>query len=85
MSALKYPSKPFENANCQLIVKLILFFNFQAGEMAHKAHVKEAMFATNRKDWETQIMAVHVRRDAMVHHRERMTGMFWILLQTIFE
>ena len=55
---------------------LTLALNFQAGEMAHKAHIKEAMFATNSKDWETQIMAVHVRHDALVHHRERMTGLF---------
>ncbi len=54
--------------------------------MAHKAHVKEAMFATNSKDssWETQIMAVHVRCNAMVHHREHMTGMFWILLNILW-
>ena len=48
----------------------------QAGEMAHKAHIKEAMFSTNRKDWEVQIMSVHARKDAIVHHTERMTGTF---------
>lgn len=46
----------------------------QACEMAHKAHVKEAMFSTNRKDWETQIMSVHARQDALVHLRTRISG-----------
>ena len=44
--------------------------------MAHKAHIKEAMFSTNRKEWEVQIMSVHARKDAIVHHTERMTGTF---------
>ena len=48
----------------------------QAGEMAHKAHVKEAMLSTNRKDWEIQIMSVHARQDAIVHHTEMMIGNF---------
>ena len=46
----------------------------QAGEMAHKAHVKEAMFATNWKEWEIQIMSVHARQQALVHHRNLLSG-----------
>ncbi len=46
----------------------------QSGEMAHKAHVKEAMLSTNRKDWEIQIMALHARREALVHHTAEMEG-----------
>ena len=46
----------------------------QSGEMAHKAHCKEACFSTNRKDWEVQIMSVHARKDALVFHRKQMTG-----------
>ena len=42
--------------------------------MAHKAHIKEAMFSTNRKDWEVQIMSAHARTNAIVHHRRRMLG-----------
>ena len=42
--------------------------------MAHKAHVKEAMNSTNRKDWEIQIMSVHARKDAIVHHTKMMLG-----------
>jgi hypothetical protein len=42
--------------------------------MAHKAHVKEAMLSTNRKDWEIQIMALHARREALVHHTAEMAG-----------
>eukprot|EP00961_Rhodomonas_salina_P138985 1870093-Rhodomonas_salina.1 len=44
----------------------------QSGEMAHKAHIKEAMFSTNCKDWEVQIMSAHARTSAMVHHRRHM-------------
>lgn len=42
--------------------------------MAHKAHVKEAMFSTNRKDWEIQIMSVHARKDAIIHQTKLMIG-----------
>lgn len=52
---------------------------FQSGEMAHKQHVKEAMFTTNRKEWEIQIMSVHARREAMEHHTEQMTGVCTVL------
>ncbi len=47
----------------------------QAGEMAHKAHVKEAMFAMNRKEWEIQIMSMHARQQALVHHSNLLSGM----------
>ena len=46
----------------------------QAGEMAHKAHVKEVMWTMNRKEWEVQIMTIHARRDASVHHTEILLG-----------
>ncbi len=46
----------------------------QAGEMAHKAHVKEAMYSTNRKDWEVQIMTVHTRKEASIHNTQRLAG-----------
>jgi hypothetical protein len=46
--------------------------------MAHKAHVKEAMFATNRKDWEVQIMTVHARQEASVHYTQQLAGKFLI-------
>lgn len=46
---------------------------FQAGEMAHKAHVKEAMYSTNRREFETQIMSVGVRQNAIMHHTKIMT------------
>ena len=35
--------------------------------MAHKAHVKEAMISTNRKNWELQIISLHAKKEAMVH------------------
>eukprot|EP00961_Rhodomonas_salina_P085903 1154129-Rhodomonas_salina.1 len=41
--------------------------------MEHKAHIKEAMFATNWQDWEIQIMSVHVRKQAIFHHTQRMS------------
>eukprot|EP00961_Rhodomonas_salina_P224736 3038164-Rhodomonas_salina.2 len=44
----------------------------QSGEMVHKAHIKEAMFSTNSKDWEIQIMSAHACMGAMVHHCKRM-------------
>jgi hypothetical protein len=46
----------------------------QAGEMAHKAHVKEAMYSTNCKDWEVQIMTVHTRKEASIHNTQRLAG-----------
>ncbi len=55
---------------------------FQAGEMAHKAHVKEAMLSTNRKDYEIQIMSVHARRNASVHHMRLFAGMQSVLFCT---
>ena len=51
----------------------------QAGEMAHKAHVKEALWTTNRKEWELQIMTAHARKDAIIHHTEIMKGMYDVL------
>ena len=60
--------------------------------MAHKAHVKEAMFATNRKEWEIQIMSVHARKDALVHHRNIVAGILatycifdWLLTYDLME
>jgi hypothetical protein len=32
------------------------------------------MLSTNRKDWEIQIMALHIRRDALVHHTTELAG-----------
>ncbi len=56
----------------------------QAGEMAHKAHIKEAMFSTNRKDWETQIMSVHARKLALVHHKQQLLGKNQIYLLSMW-
>ncbi len=60
--------------------------------MAHKAHVKEAMFATNWKEWEIQIMSVHARKDALVHHQNIMAGILatycifdWLLTIDLME
>ncbi len=52
----------------------------KAGEMAHKAHIKEAMTSTNRKSWEIQIMSLHARKDAMVHTTQQLHGKIEITL-----
>ena len=61
----------------------MLFCGGKAGEMAHKAHIKEAMTSTNRKSWEIQIMSLHARKGAMVHATQQMHGKI-VLYDVIF-
>ena len=42
----------------------------------HKAHVKEAMISTNRKNWELQIMSLHAKKEAMVHATRQIQGKY---------
>ena len=42
--------------------------------MVHKAHVKDAIHCTNRKDWEYQIMTVHARENASLQLTDSLIG-----------
>ena len=44
----------------------------QVCEMVHKAHMKEALACTNRRDWEIQVMTLHARENASIHLTERL-------------
>eukprot|EP00961_Rhodomonas_salina_P253132 3420814-Rhodomonas_salina.1 len=63
----------------QHIPRLLVMFgccenvSTQSGKMAHKAHIKEAMFSTNCKDWEIQIMSAHACMGAMVEEMEEVS------------